>query len=112
MFIVNVGIERIYLMRLISMPTTCSRCNSSRDTNLVIVSISSFISLKPERFISIFLNKDPKTLATEKRPLSQNGGVMKLYEERMPVYRSFKDLEIKVSDDADITFKDLMNKLF
>lgn len=68
-------------------------------------------ALKSNGYI-VFLNKDPKTLATEKRPLSQNGGVMKLYEERMPVYRSFKDLEIPVSDDADITFEDLMNKLF
>lgn len=43
-----------YLMRLISMPTTCSRCNSSRETNLVTTSINSARLLKPERFTSIF----------------------------------------------------------
>ena len=68
-------------------------------------------ALKGNGFI-VFLNKDPKTLSTEKRPLSQTEGVMKLYNERMPIYQSFKDVEITVSDDPKETFDVIKNKLF
>lgn len=46
-----------YLTRFISIPTTCSRASSSRDTNLVIVSISSAISLNPERLFILETQK-------------------------------------------------------
>ena len=59
-------------------------------------------ALKSNGYV-IFLNRDPGVLATDGRPLSQKDGVMKLYEERMPIYRAFKDIEVNVSDDPNET---------
>ncbi len=59
----------------------------------------------------VFLNRDPKKLATEGRPLSQQNGVMKLYEQRLPIYKSFMDVEVEVCDDTVETLKMLLKKL-
>lgn len=42
-----------------------------------------------------FLDRDPDKLSTYNRPLSQNGGVYRIYEERYPVYRSCCDVRIE-----------------
>ena len=59
----------------------------------------------------ILLNRDPGKLSTDGRPLSQKDGVMKLYEERMPVYRGFMDIEVEVSDDPNKTLQQVLKKI-
>jgi len=59
----------------------------------------------------VFLNREPKKLATDGRPLSQQNGVMKLYEQRLPIYKSFMDVEVEVCDDTVETLKMLLKKL-
>jgi len=73
-----------------------------REDNQMALSQNGFI---------VFLNRDPKKLATDGRPLSQQNGVMKLYEQRMPIYKSFMDVEVEVCDDPEETLKTLLKKL-
>ena len=68
------------------------------------------MALSQNGFI-IFLNRDPKKLATDGRPLSQQNGVMKLYEQRLPIYKSFMDIEVAVSDDYKETLKKVLGML-
>lgn len=42
-----------------------------------------------------FIDRDPEKLSTYNRPLSQNGGVYRIYDERYPVYSSCCDHQIK-----------------
>jgi len=56
--------------------------------------------------ILLFINRDPALLSTVGRPLSANAGaVMRLYEQRLPLYRSFSDFEIPALDTIDTTFE-------
>jgi len=59
----------------------------------------------------LFLNREPNELATDGRPLSQKDGVMKLYEERMPIYKAFMDVEIPVSDGIVATLEVAMKSI-
>ncbi len=68
------------------------------------------MALSQNGFI-IFLNRDPKKLATNGRPLSQQNGVMKLYEERLPIYKSLMDMEVEVNDDPKETLKKVLGIL-
>ncbi len=73
-----------------------------REDNRMALSQNGFI---------VFLNRDPQKLATDGRPLSQQNGVMKLYEQRLPIYKSFMDIEVEVCDDTVETLKMLLKKL-
>ena len=42
-----------------------------------------------------FIDRDPDLLSTFNRPLSQNGGVYKIYDERYPIYSSCCDHKVK-----------------
>ena len=68
------------------------------------------MALSQNGFI-VFLNRDPKKLATDGRPLSQQNGVMKLYEQRLPIYKSLMDVEVEVSDDHKDTLKRVLGIL-
>ena len=46
----------------------------------------------------VFLNKEPTDLPTAGRPVSQTIGVERLYEMRLPLYRSWADCEVDVND--------------
>ena len=59
----------------------------------------------------VFLNRNPQKLATDGRPLSQQNGVMKLYEQRLPIYKSFMDVEVEVCDDYKETLKRVLGML-
>ena len=60
--------------------------------------------------ILIFINRDPSLLPTEGRPLSADtGAVMRLYEQRLPLYRRFSDFEIPALDTVDATFASLLD---
>lgn len=53
----------------------------------------------------IYLSQDPEKLSQRGRPLSQNGGIKKLYEVRKPIYESIADTKIEVSDSIEETAK-------
>ena len=42
-----------------------------------------------------FLDRDPDKLSTYNRPLSQNGGVYRIYDERYPIYSACCDVRIE-----------------
>ena len=73
-----------------------------REDNQMALSQNGFI---------VFLNRDPKKLATDGRPLSQQNGVMKLYEQRLPIYKNFMDIEVEVCDDYKDTLKRVLGIL-
>lgn len=55
--------------------------------------------------ILLFINRDPALLPTDGRPLSADtDAVMRLYEHRLPLYRSFSDYEIPALDSVEATF--------
>ena len=61
--------------------------------------------------IIVFINRDADLLPTNGRPLSQMYGVKALYEQRMPMYRAFADIEVDgngtVEDVADRILKEI-----
>jgi shikimate dehydrogenase len=42
-----------------------------------------------------FIDRDPDKLSTYNRPLSQNGGVFRIYRERFPVYSAVSDERVE-----------------
>ncbi len=56
----------------------------------------------------IWLQRDITLLATDGRPLSQQNGVLKLYEERKPLYEQFCDTAVQCDTDATITAKNIL----
>lgn len=62
--------------------------------------------------ILLFINRDPSLLPTEGRPLSVDAAaIMRLYEQRLPLYRSFSDLEISAPDTVEAAFALLLDTL-
>lgn len=59
----------------------------------------------------VFLGRDIKELVTDGRPLSQRDGVERLYNERLPLYRRYADVEIEVSSDPEETYARLADAL-
>lgn len=61
--------------------------------------------------IIVFINRDADLLPTNNRPLSQLHGVKALYEQRMPLYRQFADIEVDgngtIDEVADRIIKEL-----
>lgn len=61
--------------------------------------------------IIFFINRDADLLPTNNRPLSQLHGVKALYEQRMPLYRQFADIEVDgngtIDEVADRIIKEL-----
>lgn len=52
-----------------------------------------------------FINRDPALLPTEGRPLSSDAAaVMRLYENRLPLYRRFSDYEIPAVNNVETVF--------
>jgi shikimate dehydrogenase len=51
--------------------------------------------------VVVFINRDPSSLSTDGRPLSQSEGVEKLYKTRLPLYRAFADYEIDGNGSVD-----------
>lgn len=61
--------------------------------------------------VIIWMKRDILSLPSTDRPLSQKKGVIKLYEERKPLYEKFADIIVDISDDADITLKLIVDAL-
>jgi len=62
--------------------------------------------------ILLFINRDPSLLPTDGRPLSADSdAVMRLYEQRLPLYRSFSDFEIPALDTVDATLASLLDTI-
>lgn len=68
----------------------------------LIIATGGGVPLNPENIRALrmngkifFLDRDPDKLSTFNRPLSQNGGVFRLYDERYPIYDSVCDVKIE-----------------
>ncbi|HBL40163.1 MAG TPA: shikimate kinase [Ruminococcaceae bacterium] len=59
----------------------------------------------------VFLEKPLEALATQNRPLSQNGNLEKLYQERLPIYKEACDFSVEVSENADETVERILEVL-
>lgn len=78
----------------------------------VITRVENYMPLKQNGII-VFINRDWDKLPTKGRPLSQLHGVKDLYEQRMPLYRQFADIEIDgngtVEETAKIIVKEILD---
>ncbi len=72
----------------------------------VVTRAENYKPLKQNGII-VFINRDADLLPTNGRPLSQMHGVKALYEQRMPLYRNFADIEI----DGNGTIDEVANKI-
>lgn len=60
----------------------------------------------------VFLRRPLEELATDGRPLSQNGAALKaLYEQRLPLYRAIADVTVDVCGDAAATCERVLEVL-
>lgn len=64
---------------------------------------SNVEALKANGFI-IYLSQTIEKLSQDGRPLSQNGGLEKLFNERKPIYERVSDVTVEVMDEKDDTF--------
>ena len=72
----------------------------------VVTRVENYNPLKQNGII-IFINRDADLLPTNGRPLSQMHGVKALYEQRMPLYRQFADIEI----DGNGTIEEVADRI-
>ena len=61
--------------------------------------------------IIVFINRDADLLPINGRPLSQMHGVKALYEQRMPLYRKFADIEIDGNGTIDEVAERIIKEL-
>ncbi len=61
--------------------------------------------------IMVFINRDADLLPISGRPLSQMHGVKALYEQRMPLYRNFADIEIDGNGTIDQVANNIIKEL-
>ena len=62
----------------------------------IITREENYYSLAENSFI-VFLNRDLSLLPTEGRPLSQSQPLERLYQMRLPLYRSWCDAEVDMN---------------
>lgn len=86
---------------------------AGREKECVIATGGGVIT-RPENYnplkqngIIVFINRDADLLPTNGRPLSQMHGVKALYEQRMPLYRQFADIEI----DGNGTIEEVADRI-
>ncbi len=59
----------------------------------------------------IYLKRDIELLSTKNRPLSTKQGLMKLYEQRKPIYESLADLTVENNIDKFACVREIMKNL-
>ncbi len=74
--------------------------------------------LRPENVVAlrqnavvVFLDRPLQALATQGRPLSQNGNLEALYRQRLPIYRAVCDHTVETADDPAVTVKRILEVL-
>ena len=90
---------------------------AGRETNSVIATgggvvtrVENYMPLKQNGII-VFINRNPDKLPTKGRPLSVLHGVKELYEQRMPLYRRFADVEIDGNGTVLETAKNIVKEI-
>ena len=53
--------------------------------------------------VIVFLERELQNLATDGRPLSQNGSIEALYNKRIDLYRAFADITVKSTEVKELT---------
>ncbi len=76
----------------------------------VVTRWENYMPLKQNGII-VFINRDVSNLPTDGRPLSQLHGVKKLYEERLPLYRQFADIEVDGNDTVEEVAKSIVREI-
>ena len=66
-----------------------------------IVTIPENLPYIRQNSVCVFLNRDPDKLVTHGRPLSQQYGVETLYQQRLPLYRLWCDMEIDSNQNIE-----------
>ncbi|MBR5247121.1 MAG: shikimate dehydrogenase [Clostridia bacterium] len=78
----------------------------------VVTRLENYMPLKQNGII-VFINREWDKLPIKGRPLSVLHGVKELYEQRMPMYRQFADIEVDgngtVEETAKIIVKEILN---
>jgi shikimate dehydrogenase len=75
-------------------------CEVSKKNGAVIATGGGVVKTPENRHLirqnsfSVFLDRDPASLPTDGRPLSQRVGVDTLYRERLPLYNSWSDIKV------------------
>ena len=84
-----------------------------------IISTGGGCVTRPENYESlhqngtiIWLQRELSDLATNGRPISQQLGVAKLYEERKLLYEAFADLTVQNMGTPDETVEKILNMLY
>lgn len=75
-----------------------------------VVREENVIALK-QNAVVVFLDRPLHALATQGRPLSQNGKLEELYRQRLPIYKAVCDCTVQTDDDPIITVKRILEVL-
>ncbi|MBQ9551660.1 MAG: shikimate kinase [Clostridia bacterium] len=75
-----------------------------------VVREENVIALK-QNAVVVFLDRPLQALATQGRPLSQNGKLEELYRQRLPIYKAVCDFTVQTDDDPIITVKRILEVL-
>lgn len=59
----------------------------------------------------VFINRDPDTLPTDGRPLSERDGARTLFEKRLHLYRQFADIEVESEETPEKTARKIAEEL-
>ena len=76
----------------------------------VVTRWENYMPLKQNGII-VFINRDVNNLPTDGRPLSKLYGVKKLYEERLPLYRQFADIEVDGNETVEEVAKNIVREI-
>jgi shikimate dehydrogenase len=57
----------------------------------------------------IYLERDIAKLVDDDRPLSKNGAISRLFEQRKPIYESVCDKKVKNDDEIEQTIKEILS---
>ena len=68
------------------------------------------IALK-QNAVVVFLKRPLQALATNGRPLSQNGNLEALYRQRLPIYQAVCDAAVETADDPAETVKRILEAI-
>ncbi len=61
--------------------------------------------------VVVFLDRPLHALATQGRPLSQNGNLEALYRQRLPIYQAVSDVTVETADDPVETVKRILEAI-
>lgn len=92
-------------------------CRAGKQSSLVIATGGGAVTCRAnynplhQNGIIVFLRRELEELSTDGRPLSQSGGVDRLYEERLPQYLEFCDCSAQCVRNTDETVDNIISAI-